>query len=136
LPKFVNIGADARVAVMKGAEGSMRAANALIYANAAIQGTTNQVAGSTNVNGTAVPTIYGFASNVASLALVMDLQPLTDFDAGVTAPLQLQHKGAITPGNCAIGYTAATFAGGVLTAPLYTELTVGGPGNLSAAGCA
>ena len=31
LPKFVNIGSDARQAALSGVEGSMRAANALIY---------------------------------------------------------------------------------------------------------
>src|SRR5476651_1804126 len=82
LPKFVNLGADARVAVMKGALGSMRAANAMIYANAAIQGTTGAVAGATNVNGVNIATTYGYASTTSAangLAAIMDLQPALDF---------------------------------------------------------
>lgn len=45
LPKLMNISGDARMAVMRNAEGSMRAANALVYAKASILGQTG-------VNGT------------------------------------------------------------------------------------
>ena len=46
LPKFVNLGGDARRSVMKGVEGSMRAANAILYAKAAVAG--SQSAATTN----------------------------------------------------------------------------------------
>jgi MSHA pilin protein MshA len=136
LPRFVNLGADARVSVMKGAEGSMRAANAMIYANAAIQGLTNGVNQNVNVNGVTVVTTYGFASNVTNLALVMDLSPLADFNVNA---LNLQHARAITPANCQVTYIAATNAAGVVTPPFYYEPGATAPnwnnGALTAAGC-
>jgi len=127
LPKFVNIGADARVAVMQSALGSMRAANSLIYARAATTGVqSSATAVNVSINGQNVSTIYGFATNVAQLALVMDLQPSGDFDAGVTNTLQLRHAKAQSPASCYIGYTAATST----SVPPAYDVT-----NLTANGC-
>ncbi len=135
LPKFVNIGADARVAVIKGAEGSMRATNALIYANAAIQGTTGAAAGATNVNGVNIATTYGFATTTSAangLAAVMDLQPAGDFlNTPAATGGTIAHKGAIVPATCEITYTTATLAGGFVVQPTYVET----PSPLTAAGC-
>jgi MSHA pilin protein MshA len=133
LPKFVNIGADARLAVMKGAEGSMRAANALIYAAAAVANQTNGVGVNTPVNGVNINTTYGYATTLAlanGLTAVMDLSPATDFSYA-NGNLTLQHARAITPGTCAINYVAATQAGGIVTPPTYTE----NPNPLTALGC-
>ena len=59
LPKFVNISTDARVAAMSSVEGSMRSANSMIYAKAAVgnllSGTTAAPVNVT-VNGAAVAT--------------------------------------------------------------------------------
>lgn len=117
LPKFVNLGADARVSVMKGVEGSMRATNAIIYAKAA---TANQmgVNGSVTINGTPVATRYGFALNVTNLVLVMDLSPATDF---TTAATTISHAGATAPATCRVTYAAAT----ATTTPTYATVTTG-----------
>lgn len=110
LPQFVNIGADARVAVMKSASGSMQASNAMIYAKAATAGVQGTASSSVTVNGVTVATAYGFATNVAQLALVMALSPAADFDAGATNNLQLRHLRAQNPALCSITYAAATSA--------------------------
>jgi MSHA pilin protein MshA len=131
LPLFVNLGADARLAVMKGAEGSMRAANAQIYAAAAVNNTTNCVNCATPVQGVVggtVQTTYGYATNMTNLALAMDLSPAGDF---TIAAFTLSHARAITPATCRITYAAATNAAGVITPPTYTET----PAPLTAAGC-
>ncbi len=109
LPKFVDLGADARTAVVKGAEGAMRGANTTIYARAA-QTTGALSAGPTNVTvgGATVSVVYGYAANVVELAKVMDLSPSTDFDAGATVNTELRHAKATTPANCKVTYTAAT----------------------------
>ena len=63
LPRFVNLSGDARLAVLNGAGGAMRAANAMIYARAA---TTPGAlgAGPTNVaigGGVNVTVVFGYA---------------------------------------------------------------------------
>ena len=95
LPKFVNLGGDARKSVMKGVEGSMRAANAMIYAKAAAAG-TQSLASTTIANPAGSGTIsiaYGFASNATELAKLMDLSPSTDFTNTGSA---IRHAGAGT----------------------------------------
>jgi MSHA pilin protein MshA len=122
LPKFVNLGTDARTAAMKAVEGSMRSASSMIYAKAAVgnllTGTTATPVNVT-VNGTAVATAYGFASSVAELVKVMDLG--ADFDS-TTVTTEIEHKGAATPANCKVAYTPAT---SLTTPPTFTATTSG-----------
>lgn len=121
LPKFVNLGSDARKSVMKGVEGSMRSANAMIYAKAAAAG--SQSAASTTIpNPVGAGTIsieYGFAADSTELAKIMDLSPSTDFTNTGTA---IRHASAGTPANCQIAYTAATSAS---APPAYTATLTG-----------
>ena len=109
LPKFVDMGKDARSAVMKGVEGAMRGANTIVYARAA-QTTGALTVGPTNVTvgGATVAVAYGYATTAAELAKAMDLEPTASFDKGVANTMQIQHTGATTQTTCIIAYTAAT----------------------------
>jgi len=118
LPKFVNIGTDARAGVIKSLEGSMRAANAMIYAKAAVNG--SQASGSSTIPAasvgaaSAVTIQYGYASDATELAKVMDLTPPADFNNTGSA---IQHNKAGTKANCQVAYTAAADTS---TPPVYT----------------
>jgi MSHA pilin protein MshA len=114
LPKFVNLGGDARKAVMQGVEGSMRSANAIIYAKAAAAGQLGAT-GTVTINAAAVSTVYGYASNVTNLVLAMDISPATDF---TIAAGSITHAKASTPANCVVSYTAPAAAD---TTPTYTS---------------
>lgn len=120
LPKFVDMGGEARVSVMKGVEGAMRGANVGIYAKAAAN---NQLGatGTVTINGTAITTAYGYASNATQLSSAMDLSPGSDFTVTAGA---IQRAGVTAPANCQIAYTAAT----ATASPVYTP-------TLSTAGC-
>ena len=105
LPKFVNLGADARGAAMKAVEGSMRSTNAMIYAKAAVN---NKMGAGATLTAAMVPggditTDYGFAQTTTDLVKVMDLGD--DFDKSVAGVIT--HKGAATPADCSVTYTAA-----------------------------
>lgn len=116
LPKFVNLGSDARTAAMKAVEGSMRSTNAIIYAKATV---ANQVGatGSVTINGVAVGTVYGFAATVATMKLAMDLS--ADFNTATAN--QIRHAGAPTTASCVVTYTPAT----ATVAPIYATTTTG-----------
>ena len=120
LPKFVNISGDARVSVIKGVEGSMRAANAMIYARAASLGQLGAAGNLTaaQIPGGPVALVYGFASNRDNLDNVMDISPASDFTLTATA---VQHAQATTPANCSVTYTPAT----ATAPPVYTLVTTG-----------
>ena len=123
LPKFVDMGNDARAAVMKGVEGAMRGANTIVYARAA-QTAGALTVGPTNVTvgGATVAVAFGYATTAAELNKVMDLEPAASFDKGVTNTLEIRHTGATTPANCKIAYTAATSA---TVGPTYTATPTG-----------
>ena len=121
LPKFIDLGSDARTSVIRATEGAMRSANAMIYAKAA---TGNQLGatGSINVGGATVSTVYGFASNVTELVKVMDLSP----EIAVSGTTIIQHSGATTPASCSVTYTAASKTGTNPVVPPTYALTVTG----------
>lgn len=111
LPKFVSLGSDARLGVMKSVQGSMRSANAMIYAKAAASDALGATGTVTN-NGVVINVVYGYAASAADIVLAMDLIPATDF---ALAPTTIAHSGAVTPAGCMITYAAA----GAATAPTY-----------------
>lgn len=114
LPKFVNLGGDARTSVIKGVEGSMRSANSLIYAKSATAGTQGNASASLVLNGQTIALAYGFASTATELAKALDLSPATDF---TIAAGSISHAKAATAASCQVGYTAASSAS---TPPVYT----------------
>lgn len=121
VPKFVDMGKDARAAAMKGVEGAMRAANANIYAKAAVNGTLGNVTtpATTVVNGVNISTEYGFANSVAELVKAMDIDA-SSFDS-TTVVTEIEHKSATTPASCKIAYAKAT----ATTAPAFTATLTG-----------
>lgn len=118
LPRFVDLGSDARAGVMRGVEASMRSANTMIYGKAAA---TGQLAGAGAVSATAtisVATNNGYAADATELGRVLDLSPAGDFNNTGTA---IQHNGATTLAQCQVAYGAAPLNG----VPTYTS-TLGG----------
>ncbi len=109
LPKFVDMGGDARAAVMKGVEGSMRSANVAIYAKAAANGKLAAAGPTQNVSilGATVNLDFGYARDAVELAKVMDLSPAGDFTTVVGS---VTHAKATTAASCVITYSAATSA--------------------------
>lgn len=118
VPKFINLSSDARIAVMKAVDGTMRSANGILYAKAATAGQDSAAAGSVTINGTAVATAYGYAKDATELAKVMDLDPkITSGTCGAAACFY--HSGAASgTTGCFVSYAAPAAAGGV---PTYTQ---------------
>ncbi len=105
LPKFVNLGGDARTSVIQGVEGSMRGTNAEIYAMAAQAPGGLGATATVPVDGQSVSTVYGYAADVTNLLKVMDLSPLSDF---TTTTTEVEMKNATVAANCSVTYTKAT----------------------------
>ena len=120
LPKFVDLGRDARISAIKGVDGAMRSANAIIYAKAAVGNKMGAASATMNVsiNGVTVNTAYGFAADVTDLAKVMDFSP----DFAVNSTPDIQHKGAALPGTCNDTYTPVAAQN---SAPAYAMVFTG-----------
>lgn len=107
LPKFVDLGGDARTSAITAVEGSLRAANGMIYAKAAAGGNLATTAASgqsyaaqISVGSATVGVLGGFAANAANLEAAMDLSS-ADFQVSGQV---FQHKKAVTPANCSVTY--------------------------------
>jgi MSHA pilin protein MshA len=122
LPKFVNLGTDARVAAMKAVEASMRSTNSIIYAKAAV-GNQLAASGSIDVPGatSTITTAYGFAADTTELIKVMDIDTSNFNNASNT----IQHNGAVDPTTCVVTYTPASSTTGPTAAPTYVTTTTG-----------
>ena len=107
LPKFIDLGKDARTSVVQAVEGSMRSANSMIYAKAAasnrLTDTTATAFAISGVTGGTLNIIRGFASDGAELAKAMDL----DASKIASAAGGMNYAGYAT-GTCGVAYTAAT----------------------------
>jgi MSHA pilin protein MshA len=112
VPKFIDMGTDARISIVKAVAGSMHDTNTMIYskavaaAAATIPPTSLAALASVSINGQSVALAFGFAATATDLAKAMDLSPELVVD---TTGLIIEHKGANTVGaTCGVTYTAAT----------------------------
>jgi MSHA pilin protein MshA len=110
LPRFANLGVDARKAKAEAIYGSVRAATQIVRAAALVNNATGAT-GSVPLDGANVTTVFGFpdatASGIISAAAISstDDKVTITFAAGVAT---IQINGAATPANCQITYTQAT----------------------------
>jgi len=131
LPRFINMGSDARTAKAQSIMGAVRSAAQVTRAAALVR---NQVGatGSVAVDGVSIVTNYGYpqalaagngatgivdAAGLDTSASNNDGIALTGGSATGGTALVIQINGAPTPANCAISYTAPSAAN---TAPTIT----------------
>ena len=107
LPRFTDLGGDARASVMQGVAGSLVAANAMVYAKAAVGGVAGSSASNVVIGNQTVSTAYGYAGNIVELAKVVDFNPSSDFSTD-QASNSLRHAKA--GANCKIVYNPAISA--------------------------
>ena len=114
LPRFYNLGSDARKAKTQAIYGSVRAASQIVRAAALVQNKTVNATGDTvTLDGTSVNLVYGYpeASNAGIIAAAA-LDTTNDgisvaTAAGVTT---ITISGATTAATCQVTFTQATSA--------------------------
>ena len=121
IPKFANLGADARRSTMQGVEGAMKSASAIAHAAWLANGTNPA---SVTLEGASVAMVNGYpsaagivvAANITGGAAATDAG---DFIVSSTATATtVQAKGATTPASCQVVYTQSAAAN---TAPVITS---------------
>lgn len=120
LPRFVNLGVDARKAKAEAIYGSVRAATQIVRA-AALVGSQTGATGTVALDGANVNTVYGFPEASAAGIVTAAGLSATDDKVTVATPsagvLTIQINGAATAAQCQITYNAAT-SGAAATASL------------------
>lgn len=123
LPRFANLGGDARVASINGAMGAVRSAAAIAHSQALAQNDANDI----TLEGATVTMINRYpTANAAGIIVAAQLSAEFTTNGGGTAAgdtLNIRVAGATTPATCSFDYTAPA-AG---AAPVI--------GNLQTAGC-
>ena len=116
LPKFADLQKDARLATIKGAQGSIAAASALAHSAYLVSGNASNIA--VTMEGTSIPMINGYPSAISGIetAATISSNDYVIAAAGASA-MVVQGKGAATPASCQVSYTQATAAG---SAPVIT----------------
>jgi len=104
LPRLTGLSTDARVAVLRGVEGSLASANTAVYAAALIQNQAGATGTAKACGEQDVSTAWGYASTMEQLRKCVSLTPAADFS---TTSTEIRHLGAPTPADCKIAYAAA-----------------------------
>jgi MSHA pilin protein MshA len=131
IPKFADLGADARRSTIQGVEGSMKSASAIAHSSFLAAGTKPS---SVNMEGASVTMANGYPS-AAGIVVAANITGGTDATAAgdfiVTTTgtsTTVQAKGATTAASCQVVYAEATSVAGppvVITAPTVTRTTTG-----------
>jgi MSHA pilin protein MshA len=112
MPKFADLSADARKAVLQGLQGSVQSAATMAYSSALVKGAdVNLASTTTTVNGASVNLVYGYPATTSIDALLQDRAGTTY--AGGTWTLRA---------NCTLTYTPPAASGAV---PTYASAVTG-----------
>jgi MSHA pilin protein MshA len=116
LPRFLNLGTDARRAKAEAIQGSMRAAAQIVRAGALVKGATD-ASGTVDVDGATVNTVWGYpAATTAGIVRAAGLdeaasnnQDKITFDTATAGTIHVQVDGG-TAATCRVSYVASTAA--------------------------
>ncbi|WP_320109435.1 type II secretion system protein [Alkalimarinus alittae] len=101
LPRFADLGGDAREAVFGGANGAARSAVAIVHAQALAEGKTAATGESVVLEGQTINLAYGYPT-------AANLDEAAGFDGITYAVTTGPDVGTITVGTCVSTYTQAT----------------------------
>lgn len=112
IPRFSNLTAEARIATVRGMEGAVRSAAAIVYSQSLVEAEAGSASASVTLEGTAIATAFGYPTTAAICSAV----PLGGANMTCSAGV-FQRSDAATPANCQVAYTEP---GAVNTPPTIT----------------
>ncbi len=116
LPKFADLGGDARAASLKAAKGSIASTAAMVHAKSLINGNNNSV----TLEDSTVTVANGYPKATTAFAAAAGLST-SDYNISASGTaLTIQVKGAGTLANCQFVYNEVATAN---AAPTYTDPT-------------
>jgi MSHA pilin protein MshA len=127
LPRFADLGSDARVSTIQGAAGAIKSAAAIAHSKALAAGETGAT-GTITLEGANIGLVYGYPSKDAILAAAQISDDDFDVNPNGTTPATIRAKGATTPAQCQVTYAEATSDGKtppVITAPKVNVVVTG-----------
>ena len=121
LPRFADLGGDARAATIDGAAGSMKSAMAIVHSKALAEGKTAASGESVTLEGETIDLIHGYPeakdvtadSGTGGILEAAQISTGTNGDFSVstgTGTVTIQANGAATAASCQVVYTEAADA--------------------------
>lgn len=107
LPKFADMGGDARLAKMQGALGAMKSASATFHAQWLVKGSPADATSGIQMEGVDIPFVKGYPS---AAGIVIAAGGLTDYSFATVTPVTTVSADA-SHTTCAVTYTEPTTAG-------------------------
>lgn len=112
LPKFIDLGGDARKATVRAAGGALASVSVMTHAKWLLTGSTSRTI---DMEGASVAIVNGYPSSAATTATAAGLTA-DDWTIIVNGrDLNIRSKSARTPANCRATYSEAVVDNGVLT---------------------
>ena len=112
LPKFIDLGSDARKATIRAAGGALASVNTMTHAKWLVTGSSSRTI---DMEGASVAIVNGYPSSAATTATAAGLTA-DDWTIVVNGrDLIIRSKSARTPANCKATYSEAVVDNGVLT---------------------
>ncbi len=118
IPRFADMGKQAREATVDGMVGALQSASAIAHAQALV---TNTTTGPITLEGLSITMANGYpTADAAGIGAALSAKDgfTPDYSAG--AVFQLTKAGADNMATCSAKYVAATVAAGVVTPPTIT----------------
>lgn len=110
LPRFADLGSQARIASLNGARGAVASAMAIVHSSALAQGLAGASSSSVTLEGQSVAIAYGYpVAGTTGIDVAAQLNTTAGGDYTDTAG-KIGIPSAPTPANCFFQYTAATSA--------------------------
>lgn len=108
LPRFADLGGDARSAAIEGAAGSMKSASSIVRSACLADSSCDDGSSDITLEGQAIDLTNGYPAaddaGIISAAQISD----DDFDINGSDPVTVQATGATAPADCEVSFTAAT----------------------------
>ena len=118
LPRFADLGTEARISSLQGAYGAVKSASSIAHSDFVINQNNPTI-----LEGTSIDMTFGYPSGTIANG-IGDAAQITTNDFDITAAsntVTVQPKGALTPASCQFTYTAASSTSApTFTAPVIT----------------
>lgn len=128
LPRFANLGRDARIASVQGAAASLRSASALAHATWLARGSVD---GYLEMENSTVILVGGYPQAHVTIAGLGDITDAAGIDSanfaatGAASAVTIRPAGVAATVNCYVRYTQASVSGSTITSPSIATQTGG-----------
>jgi MSHA pilin protein MshA len=124
LPRFANLGADARQASIAGAQASVKSASGIVHSAALARGIAGTATTQINLEGTNIDVEFGYPAGSATGIQAAAQLVGTDYTIVFSAADVM----TVTLGTCSFTYTPATSATAAAAVSVIADTDVANPG--------